>query len=76
VLPAVEVPFSAAFLLLLLGRCVNASGSKTLNAFGECARNMGAMFCDEKWRGCRMRPVKDKSKNIDELVCVAVLTLN
>jgi hypothetical protein len=35
VLPAVEVPFFAAFLLLLLGRGVNASGSKTLNAFDK-----------------------------------------
>jgi hypothetical protein len=33
VLPAVEVPFVAAFLLLLVGRCASASGSRTLSAF-------------------------------------------
>jgi hypothetical protein len=37
---------------------------------------MGAMFCEENSVGRWMRPVKDKSKNIDVLVCVAVLTLN
>jgi hypothetical protein len=34
------------------------------------------MFCEENGAGPRMRPVKDKSKNIDELVRVTVLTLN
>jgi hypothetical protein len=42
VLPAVEVPFFAAFLVLLLGRFVNASGSKTLNAFDECGKEHGS----------------------------------